>query len=260
MTARTGVDPATRLPATVRRDWAELAQPTPSPTAFDPAALQGLPEPAQRWLTHAIAPGTPLRRRAELTQHGRIRIGTWRGFRARQVIAGLEGYVWACTTRVGGIAVHGYDRLAHDQGDMVHRLLGRIAIVDQSGPDLTRSAAGRLVSELIWTPAVALDPDVAWKPVDDDAATALVPFHGDTYEVTITVHPTGALHKVTMLRWASIDSGPYQLHPFRAEIHQEATFDGFTVPTRVTAGYDHDSPRWPDCAFIHITVDTATYR
>ena len=27
---------------------------------FDPAAITGLPEPARRWLGHAIAPGTPL--------------------------------------------------------------------------------------------------------------------------------------------------------------------------------------------------------
>jgi len=32
------------------------------------------------------------------------------------------------------------------------------------------------------------------------------------------------------------------------------------VPAQVTAGYDYDSPRWPGCAFIQLTVDAATYR
>jgi hypothetical protein len=55
---------------------------------------------------------------------------------------------------------------------MVHRAFGRIPLVNETGADFTRSAAGRLVSEMIWTPAVALDPAVTWMPVDDDTATA----------------------------------------------------------------------------------------
>jgi Family of unknown function (DUF6544) len=260
MTAATDVDPASKLPSAVRQDWTELAAATPTATAFDPLSVQGLPDPARRWLTHAIAPGTPLRRRVEITQHGRIRIGAWRDFRARQVIAGREGYVWACATRVLGMPVFGYDRLAHGRGDMVHRAFGRVAIVNQSGPDLTRSAAGRLVSELIWTPAAALDPGIAWNPVDDRTVNARLSYGDRTHEITLTVAATGALQKVTMLRWASVDRGPYRLHPFCAEVHREATFDGYTVPTRVTAGYDHESPRWPDCAFIQLTVDSAAFR
>lgn len=260
MAARWRVDPVSRLPAAVRRDWDELARPGPAPDRFDPAAVLHLPEPARRWLTHALAPGTPLHRRVELEQHGRIRIGAWRPFHARQVIAGLEGYVWACATRVLGVPVYGYDRLAHGDGDMVHRAFGRVAVVDESGPDLTRSAAGRLVSEVIWTPAAVLDPAIAWRAVDEHAVTALLPYGGETHEVTLTVDPTGALRKMTVPRWAATDHGGYELRPFGAEIHREATFDGWTVPSEVTAGYDHDGPRWPGCAFIRLVVDSVTHR
>jgi hypothetical protein len=222
--------------------------------------VRDLPEPVRRWLVHTIAPGTPLRRRVELAQHGRIRIGSWRTFMARQVTAALEGYVWACATRVLGVPVYGYDRLTAGSAAMVHRAFGRIPLVNETGPDLTRSAAGRLVSEMIWTPAVALDPAVTWTPGDDDTATAVVPYAGRTYEVSLAVDRAGAPQKVTMQRWARVNRGPYQQRRFGAEINREATFAGFTVPTQVTAGYDDDSPRWPDCAFIEITVDAATYR
>jgi hypothetical protein len=40
--------------------WERLARPAVSPTGFDPAMTESLPEPARRWLTHVIAPGTPL--------------------------------------------------------------------------------------------------------------------------------------------------------------------------------------------------------
>src|SRR5207247_11022155 len=42
---------------------------------FDPAATMGLPEPARRWLGHAIAPGTPLWSSVELTMNGQIKLG-----------------------------------------------------------------------------------------------------------------------------------------------------------------------------------------
>lgn len=51
---------------------------TATAETFDPAATMGLPEPARRWLSHAIAPGTPLWNRAELTMHGQIKLGRWR--------------------------------------------------------------------------------------------------------------------------------------------------------------------------------------
>ena len=48
---------------------------TAAAETFDSAATGGLPEPARRWLSHAIAPGTPLWGRAELTMHGQIKLG-----------------------------------------------------------------------------------------------------------------------------------------------------------------------------------------
>ena len=60
----------------------------------------GLPEPARRWLSHAIAPGTPLWGSVELTMHGQIKLGRWRPFTARQVLTPPDGYIWAATAVV----------------------------------------------------------------------------------------------------------------------------------------------------------------
>ena len=72
---------------------------------FDPAMISGLPEPAHRWLCHAIAPGTPLWSSVELTMHGRIKLGRWRPFTARQVLSPPGGYTWAATARLAGLPV-----------------------------------------------------------------------------------------------------------------------------------------------------------
>ncbi len=252
-------DPLTRLPRDVRRDWAALAAPTPTPRAFDPGRLDRFPAAARRWLTSAIAPGTPLATRVELTQHGRINIRSWRRFTAHQIIGG-GGYIWACSTRLFGLPVRGYDRLVGDRGDMAYRLLDRIAVVDEAGPDLARSAAGRFVSELCWVPAATLDGALTWTAIDDATARVTLPIGGRDCDAQFTVAPSGALLAVATRRWASVDGEPYDWHDFGAEIHASTTFDGFTVPSRITAGYGFRGPDWPGCAFIEITVDEARYR
>jgi hypothetical protein len=119
---------------------------------FDPAAATGLPEPARRWLSHAIAPGTPLWNRAELTMHGHIKLGRWRPFTARQVLTPPDGYLWAAMARLAGLPVTGYDRLGSGTGEMRWRLLRLIPVLNESGSDVTRSAYGRLAGEIALIP------------------------------------------------------------------------------------------------------------
>jgi len=109
---------------------------------FDPAMISGFPEPAHRWLRHAIAPGTPLWGSVELTMHGRIKLGRWRPFTARQVLSPPGGYTWAATARLAGLPVTGYDRLSSGAGEMRWRLLRLFPVLTAAGPDITRS--GRL--------------------------------------------------------------------------------------------------------------------
>jgi hypothetical protein len=77
---------------------------------FDPAATMGLSEPAQRWLSHAIAPGTPLWGSVELTMRGQIKLGRWRSFTARQVLTPPGGYIWAATAALAALYGHLHHR------------------------------------------------------------------------------------------------------------------------------------------------------
>jgi hypothetical protein len=54
----------------------EARLPRPAgPGRFDPAELDGLPEPVRRHLGLAIAPGTPLHTSARLRMRGSIKVG-----------------------------------------------------------------------------------------------------------------------------------------------------------------------------------------
>lgn len=143
--------------------WLRLAVPTPDPQRFDPASLSGLPEPARRWLAHAIAPGTLLARTVVLEMEGRFRLGRWLPMRAVQVVSPPLGLVWAAQIGWGPLSFRGFDRYGEDRGEMSWRLFGRLPVVHAEGADVDRSAAGRLAGEVIWVPASFLGPGVSWQ-------------------------------------------------------------------------------------------------
>lgn len=134
--------------------WERLAVRQAKPARFDPAVLAGLPEPARRWLTHTIAPGTHLARAVMLEMEGHIRIGRWMPFRAVQLHAPPDGYVWAARAKLGPLAISGFDRYDNNTGEMRWRLLGHTPVVTAAGPDFDRSAAGASPS----TPCSCLPP------------------------------------------------------------------------------------------------------
>ena len=118
-------------PRILREEWAVLAE-HPAPTGrFDADRVADLPEAARRRLRHAIEPGTPLWRGVELTMTGHIKLGTWRPFTAREVLAPPHGFIWAATARVAGLPVTGFDRFSAGSGQMRWRLLGGIPLMSR---------------------------------------------------------------------------------------------------------------------------------
>ena len=93
--------------ASVTEFWEQLARPASNPALFDPLMVVDLSEPARRWLTHAIAPGTPLYRAVILEIEGYIRLGRWLRFRAVHLHAPPDGYVWAA---MSSLALHDLGR------------------------------------------------------------------------------------------------------------------------------------------------------
>ncbi|WP_084965472.1 DUF6544 family protein [Thermoactinospora rubra] len=239
------VIPPAHLTEEARSDWHDLQVQTRDPAPFDPGNLGHLPEPARRWLRHAIRPGTPLRRAVVLDSHGAIRIGSaWRSFRAHQVLAPPAGYVWAARAWFGPLPVHGFDRYRRGVGEMRWRVLDLVPVLSARDDDVARSAAGRLAAEFVLVPAVALDPAIVWKAVDDRQVGARVAEH----DVTLEVGPEGVLESVSLRRWHDGHD-----EDFRATFTEEGTYDGFTIPVEARCSWSGDE-------FIWFHVDQAIYR
>ncbi|MEV1249425.1 DUF6544 family protein [Nonomuraea sp. NPDC050022] len=245
--------PPPHLSQEAKDDWNVLQTSTPSPSAFDPAQTELLPEPVRRWVLHTIAPGTPLRRAVVLSTHGMIKLDMWREFRAEQTLWPMEGYVWSAAIRAGLLTVRGFDRYHAGAGQMRWRLLDAFPVMSETGADVTRSAAGRLAGEFVLAPAAALDPRVRWKSLDDRHALASIPVGEEDHEVTLAIAPDGRLEHVTMSRWGAPDHGPYRQHLFEVTCEDETSFDGFTLPAGLRGSWDGDE-------FIRFIVDDALFR
>ena len=247
-----------REAAPVRQEWLRLAATTGEPPGFDPAMIAALPQPARRWLAHAIMPGTPLWQTAVLSMAGQIRLGRWRPFTATQILAPPAGYIWAATARLAGLPVTGYDRLSSGTGQMRWRLLGLIPVMTAAGPDITRSAAGRLAGEIALIPT-AFGRATWTQGEHPGTAAAGWRFGEDVETAELRAGDDGQLLEVTVHRWGNPGGGPFRRCPFGVSVQAEADFGGVTIPSRFTAGWWHGTSRQAEGEFFRAHITDAQF-
>jgi uncharacterized protein DUF6544 len=226
-----------REEAAVDAAWAALAS-RAGQGAFDPAMVDGLPEPARRWLLHAIAPGTPLAAAVELEMKGTIRMtpyGWPYHLTARELLSPPEGLVWRARMGEGKVWLYGADRCGGADAETRFRVWDLVPGVLHHGPDVARSGAGRLALESIWLPPAFLPQRGArWEPVDGETARVTLPLAPEPVTLTVRVGEDGALRQVTLLRWGDKNrERRFLAMPCTAEIHEERTFGGYTIPARL---------------------------
>lgn len=210
---------------------------------FAPDDIVDLPAPARRYLLHAIAPSTPLGGHVLLRIHGRIRLrpgSSLLPMEAEQIIAPGHGFVWRATVGPWYFRFVGHDRYANGHGHMLWKLWDTLPLVRASGPDISRSAAGRLAIESIFHPASLVPGQgVSWEAVDDSTARAWIKIDDDPHAVDLTVDDSGRLVQARMLRWGDHNlEKKYEMDSFGTfSIDDERTFDGFTIPSCFSVGW-----------------------
>lgn len=228
---------------------------------FNPAQCASLPEPARRYLNHAIEPGTRLARAVRLRMHGQIKLKKWASFTAEEVIRWDRGMIWEARVKLYGLTISGFDRLVDGQGEMRWKVLGILPIIKSRGADVTRSAAGRLAAETIWLPAVLASTDIRWNCIDSTRARAQTTVKGESVEIELEVDESGRLLSAGMSRWGNPEGTRFQYEPFGAISEKESSFSGYTLPTRLRIGWYFGTERFAsEGEFLRCTVDHATFR
>jgi hypothetical protein len=78
---------------------------------------------------------------------------------------------------------------------------------------------------------------VIWKSTAPDCATATFASLGADFALKLTISATGAPITVMMQRWSNANrERTFRWQPFGAEVEELGCFDGFSVPTRISAG------------------------
>jgi len=239
--------------------WAEA--PAASGRLFDPAMARDLPEPARRYLTHTITPGTPLARSVHLHMRGEIFLNKWLEFEAEQVIVWDRGLIWRARVDQGLLTIKGFDRIVDGVGEMRWRLLGLIPVLTATGPDITRSAKGRHEIESVLIPSVFVGDATRWSSSDHDHADVSVR-HGDQEgQVHLSLDDTGGLRSAWLERWGNPDGGDFSEVPFGVVAVEEGRFGGYTIPSKIRVGWHYREGGFDeDGEFFRAELTAVEYR
>lgn len=228
---------------------------------FDPASLTTLPEPACRYLAHAIAPGTPLASAVRLRMHGEFRLKGWCPFTAEQVLRWDGEMLWRATMMMHGLPIKGFDSLLEGKGEMQWRLFGLFPVATAEGPEITRSAVGRVEGETLWLPSLLCHEAVAWTALDSSHVHAAFSLLDEKTELSLTIGETGRLEQIRYKRWGNPEGHAFHYADFGGFVEEERTFDGYTIPTRMRVGWYFGTERFEtEGEFFHVTIDEAVFR
>jgi len=233
-----------------------------NPVVFDTSTLAGLPEPAVRLLSAALPDGTPLHDVVRLSMRGEIKLaGRWLQFTAEQILRANVGFVWAA--KVGGrlLSFVGADALGPDGARVEFRLHRRIPVVRGSGPDIARSANGRLAAETVaWLP-MALTPQAGarWTATDEHQATVSLRGPGGPTDVVVAVDDSGALASLGLQRWKD-SARPPRLVAFGGTVDSVlAAPEGVAVAGSGAVGWDWRTPDETEGVFFRYQITRAEF-
>jgi hypothetical protein len=190
------------------------SQPTTAPAIITEEQVRHLPDPVQRFLRYTRVIGTPQTRTVRLKQSGTFRASEkpdarWYPLRAEQYFTTQPpNFVWLGRIRLapllsiqGLAAFHGYGRLQI-------KLMGLLKVADYHGPQADQAELVRYLSEIIWFPAICLQPELRWGPLDDCAARATLNCQSLTVSGDFHFDAQGALTDFVAQRERDIDGQP----------------------------------------------------
>jgi hypothetical protein len=201
-----------------------------APGRFDPAELDGLPEPVRRHLAMAVAPGTPLATSARLAMRDSIKVGRWLPFRAHQVLDPHHGFVWAA--RAAGL-ITGTDRSWTAPGSWTGSWpawspsptarVPTCPAAPPGGPGPRRSGCRRRCCP---------GPGCAGSAPARDQVTAAFAVGETPVELQLRLDEVGRVVALAFDRWGDPGGGSgFGWHRFGGEVTGYASFGGLTIPS-----------------------------
>ena len=215
------------------------------------------PDLERIWAGVPIAPGTAPASGVLLKMHGEIKLGRWYPFTAQEVILEDGTFIWAATVSMFGMPVRGSDRLVNGAGSMSWNLFDLFPVAAAAGPEITRSAIGRGVAEMVvWLPSVLNSPSV-----QRTESGVTIERYGESTPVTMRLDERGGMKAIQFPRWGNPGGPAYGYTEFGVIVDQERTFGAYTIPSKIRAGWFFGTDRFErEGEFFRATIDSAEYK
>lgn len=241
--------------------WRDLKS-QPTNTFFTQEMVADLDKPVQKYLLHAIAPGTPLATYVELKMSGSFRLKPdtdWLMMQASQIISTSPGFVWKATVGNSLKQFSGADYYSKGKGKMRFSIWGLLPVVNAQNNNINRSGIGRLGGEYIWLPSALLPQNqVAWQAINNHTIQADFTVDNEPISLTLTIDSEGKLLKFSLPRWGDrTEQGDWQYIPFGGEVQAEKTFGGYTIPATINAGWWFGTENYVE--FFRATIEQAQF-
>lgn len=203
------------------------------PAVVSEADLARLPEPVQRWLRWAQVVGKPVPQTVRLQQDGQFKAsenGGWMDFNANQYYTtDPPGFVWTVSMKMMPlVTIQGRDKYAGGMGDIQMKALSLVTVAHERGGGLDQGALLRYLGEIIWFPAGAISPHLAWSPIDATHAQATMTYQGTTASAIFTIDAEGRPVDVSADRY---NDAKGQNVPWSGRSYQFGELNGMRVPT-----------------------------
>jgi hypothetical protein len=233
----------------------EAAQTPVSPKTYDPAELENLPLPVQRYFRTVLKEGQPLITAARVEHTGTFNMSEtgeqWQPFTSTQrVTTRRPGFVWDARIRLApGVDIFVVDAYVQGEGLLTARPFGLLTVMDQPNtPELAQGELMRFLAEAVWYPTALLPSQgVVWEAVDDSQAratltdgsvTVILLFHFDAQGFIDTVSAEGRYRQVEDAQVAT---------PWQGRFWDYQQRDGMLVPLAGEVGWQLESgpkPYW----------------
>ncbi|MDQ1356615.1 MAG: hypothetical protein QOG44_988 [Acidimicrobiaceae bacterium] len=222
---------------------------------FDASALSSCDEPVRRYFTHAIDDGAPLGSRMALQMKGRIKVGLWLPFTARQECDG-SSFIWRAQVPRHVPVMRVTDSYDDGRASIDGRMLGAIRLFHSDDQNIVRSAAGRAATEGILAPIGLLpSPSCIWHAESDTEITVQLALAPERVALHVTIDDGGAVQSVDLARWGDAGKKAFGYLPFGGDILAEQRFGDLVLPARLRVGWWHGTERFSP--FFEATVTSA---
>lgn len=180
------------------------ARRAPATARFDPAELEGLPAPVQRYFRTSLTAGQRIVTAATIEHTGEFNMGDaqehWKPFTSQQrVVATRPGFVWnARIAFVPGLAVRVHDAYVAGAGHLRAAVEGLWTVTElRNTPDLAEGELMRFFAEAAWLPTALLPSQgVRWEPVDEHSARATLSDGAVSVTLTFGFAADGSMERV----------------------------------------------------------------